>query len=155
MIEVLFSNCTLTWRVNIYLFRQGRGMNRRNEKKVLLIFVLLKRYSHFTTQLIVVGRKLFREKLQSVTRKINFQKKNQFSDALIFFHLRKLWQRLQTNESWQLFQGKHKRLLRTASCRLRSLQEIPKSILHKFRNWLKAGLLKDCPRNLVEQSDAF
>ena len=65
-------------------------MKRRNEKKVLLIFVLLKRYSHFTTQLIVVGWKLFREKLQSVTRKINFQKKIQFSDALNFFHLRKL-----------------------------------------------------------------
>ena len=29
--KVLFPNCTLTWRVNNYVSRQGKGMNRRKE----------------------------------------------------------------------------------------------------------------------------
>ena len=31
MIKVLFPICTLNWRVNNYVFRQGKGINRRNE----------------------------------------------------------------------------------------------------------------------------
>ena len=31
MIKVLFRICTLIWRVNNYVFRQGKGINDRNE----------------------------------------------------------------------------------------------------------------------------
>ena len=30
MVEILFPICTLTWRVNIYVCRQGKGINRRD-----------------------------------------------------------------------------------------------------------------------------
>ena len=29
--KVVFPICTLTWRVNNYVSRQGKGINRRNE----------------------------------------------------------------------------------------------------------------------------
>ena len=39
---VLFPICTLIWRVNIYVSRQGEGINRRNEstktQEVMLLF---------------------------------------------------------------------------------------------------------------------
>ena len=31
MIKVIFAICTLNWRVNNYVSRQGKGINRRNE----------------------------------------------------------------------------------------------------------------------------
>ena len=31
IMKVLFAICTLTWRVNNYVSRQGEGINRRNE----------------------------------------------------------------------------------------------------------------------------
>ena len=31
IMQVLFPICTLTWRVNNYVSRQGKGINRRNE----------------------------------------------------------------------------------------------------------------------------
>ena len=31
MFKVLFPNCTLSWRVNTYVSRQGKSINRRNE----------------------------------------------------------------------------------------------------------------------------
>ena len=31
MIKVLFPICTLNWRVDNYVYRQGKGINRRNE----------------------------------------------------------------------------------------------------------------------------
>ena len=34
MIKVLSSICTLTWRENNYLSRQGKGLNRRNESTI-------------------------------------------------------------------------------------------------------------------------
>ena len=32
--EVLFHICTLTWSVNNYVSRQGKGINRRNENTI-------------------------------------------------------------------------------------------------------------------------
>ena len=34
MNEVLFPTCTLNWRVNNYVPRQGKGLNRRNESNI-------------------------------------------------------------------------------------------------------------------------
>ena len=31
LLQVFFPICTLTWRVNIYVSRQGKGINKRNE----------------------------------------------------------------------------------------------------------------------------
>ena len=36
MIKVLFHICTLNWRVNIYVSRQGNGINRRNGNTMLI-----------------------------------------------------------------------------------------------------------------------
>ena len=36
MIKVLFPICTLTWRVNIYVSRQGKDVNRRNESTIIV-----------------------------------------------------------------------------------------------------------------------
>ena len=44
MSKVLFPTCTLTWRVNNYVFCQGKGMNRRSKNTIrilLLLFVAL------------------------------------------------------------------------------------------------------------------
>ena len=35
MIEMLFPNCTFTCRVNDYVPRQGKGINRRNESNLI------------------------------------------------------------------------------------------------------------------------
>ena len=53
MIKVFFPVCTLTWRVNNYVSRQGKGMNKGIESTNNIFFVLLKQYSHFVTQLSV------------------------------------------------------------------------------------------------------
>ena len=37
MIEVIFPICTLNWRVNNYVFRQGKSVNRRNENTIVNI----------------------------------------------------------------------------------------------------------------------
>ena len=37
MIKVLFPICTLIWHVNIYVSRQGKGINRRNESAIIII----------------------------------------------------------------------------------------------------------------------
>ena len=37
MIKVLFFICTLNWRVNNYVSRQGEGINRRNESTNIII----------------------------------------------------------------------------------------------------------------------
>ena len=37
MIEVFFPNWTLNWRVNDYVSRQGKGINRRNESTNIFI----------------------------------------------------------------------------------------------------------------------
>ena len=39
--EVLFPICTLTWRVSNYVFRQGKGINRRNKKADLELLLAL------------------------------------------------------------------------------------------------------------------
>ena len=36
MVKVLFSISTLSWRVNNYVSRQGKGSNRRNESTIML-----------------------------------------------------------------------------------------------------------------------
>ena len=41
MIEVPFPICTLTWRVNNHVYRQIKGINRRNESTILLWTILL------------------------------------------------------------------------------------------------------------------
>ena len=42
MITVLFSICTLIWRVNNYVSRQGKGINRRNEStRIFILFCCL------------------------------------------------------------------------------------------------------------------
>ena len=35
MIKVLFPICILTWRVNSYVYRQGKGKNRRNDNTTI------------------------------------------------------------------------------------------------------------------------
>ena len=37
IIRVLFPICTLNWRLNIYVFRQGKGINRKNESTIIFI----------------------------------------------------------------------------------------------------------------------
>ena len=37
MIKVLFPICTLLWRVNNYVSRQGKGITRRNESTIIII----------------------------------------------------------------------------------------------------------------------
>ena len=34
--KVFFPICTLTWRVNNYVSRQGKGINRRNENSIII-----------------------------------------------------------------------------------------------------------------------
>ena len=36
--KVIFANCTLTWRVNKYVSRQGKGINKRTENTRIIIF---------------------------------------------------------------------------------------------------------------------
>ena len=40
-IKVFFPICTLTWRVNNYIYRQRKGINSRNESTKLRTFVLM------------------------------------------------------------------------------------------------------------------
>ena len=49
MIKVLFPICTLNWRVNNYVCRQGNGINSRNESATIIIQIcsLLVLYSIF------------------------------------------------------------------------------------------------------------
>ena len=37
MIKVIFPICTLIWRVNNHVSRQGKGINRRNESNLINI----------------------------------------------------------------------------------------------------------------------
>ena len=37
MIKVIFPFLTLNWRVNNYVSRQGKGINRRNESTIIII----------------------------------------------------------------------------------------------------------------------
>ena len=37
MIRVLFPICVLKWRVNTYISRQGKGINRKNESNTFII----------------------------------------------------------------------------------------------------------------------
>ena len=39
MIKVIFPICTLIWRVNDYVSRQGKGLNERNESTNIIIFL--------------------------------------------------------------------------------------------------------------------
>ena len=46
LINLLFPICTLTWLVNTYVSRRGKGINSRNEStKMFLLLVLLERFS--------------------------------------------------------------------------------------------------------------
>ena len=36
-IKKLFPFCTLNWRVKSYVFRQGKGIKRRNESYIIII----------------------------------------------------------------------------------------------------------------------
>ena len=38
MIKVLFSIFTFNWRVNTYVSRQGKGINRRNKSTIIIIY---------------------------------------------------------------------------------------------------------------------
>ena len=37
MSKVLFPDCTLNWRVNTYVVRQGKGVNRRNKSITIIL----------------------------------------------------------------------------------------------------------------------
>ena len=50
---------------------------------------------------------------------------------------------LKTRQSWQLFQGKHKNILVTASHRTHSFLELPSNTSRRFLRRLKAGSLKE------------
>ena len=41
MIKVFFPICTLTWRVNSYVSRQRKGINRRNDSKIFINFIFV------------------------------------------------------------------------------------------------------------------
>ena len=41
MIKLIFPICTSTWRVNNYVFRQGKGINRRNESRFLMKYCIV------------------------------------------------------------------------------------------------------------------
>ena len=41
MIKALFPICTLTWRVNISVSRQAKGMNKRDESSILIIYEII------------------------------------------------------------------------------------------------------------------
>ena len=45
--EVIFPVCILNWRVNIYVPRQGKGINRGNESTIIIYLVAFGKYSHF------------------------------------------------------------------------------------------------------------
>ena len=44
MIKVLFLICTLIWRVNNYVFPPRKGINRRNESTIIVIYFVAFRY---------------------------------------------------------------------------------------------------------------
>ena len=48
IIEVLFPNCTLTWRVNNYASHQGRGIKRKIDDTIIQ-----ESYYHFFNQLTI------------------------------------------------------------------------------------------------------
>ena len=50
MIKVLLPVCTLTWPVNNYVSRQGKGTNRRNESTNISIIIIVLIHT-FVTQL--------------------------------------------------------------------------------------------------------
>ena len=54
-----------------------------------------------------------------------------------------------------MFQGKHKGILGTTSHGTHWFQGLRKITLHKCLNRLKAGLLRNCPRDLLEQSHVY
>ena len=57
LIEVLFPICTLTWRVDNYVSRQGKVINRRNEGTIGSIqFCTLWYHTHFLKSLTVCSR---------------------------------------------------------------------------------------------------
>ena len=45
MIKILFLICTLTWRVNNYFSRQGKGINNRNESTIIIMTTV----NHYTS----------------------------------------------------------------------------------------------------------
>ena len=40
MIKILLPVCTLTWRANSYVSRQGKSINRRNESTFTIIIII-------------------------------------------------------------------------------------------------------------------
>ena len=53
--KVFFPVCTLTWLVNSYISRQGRGTDRRNETTFIINIVdFVESISHFVIQLTVI-----------------------------------------------------------------------------------------------------
>ena len=61
MIKVLFPICTLSWRVNNYVSRQGKGINRRNKSTLIIIQIcnLLVLYLLWKSLTVLCSMKLF------------------------------------------------------------------------------------------------
>ena len=73
--------CTLAWRANGFVSRQGRGVNRTNESTILIIInVVLNNF--FVNQLTVTVCTLIlqlKENLQLLHSKLHLKKKEYFS----------------------------------------------------------------------------
>ena len=130
------------------------------ETKVLILLllimtlVLLKQFLSLFILTDVDSGSFFRLKKRVKQTTIHLKNKEliQFSQMLGFFLFENY---ANTKDRWQLFQGKHKKELATASRRSRSFREWLKSTSPKFQRKLKAGSIKKSPRNLAEGSQVF
>ena len=93
MVKVLFPNCTLTWRVNNYASRQGKGINRKYESIIKRIIIIIALYcltfsEYFSIWLTVVDWKpTFVENNNFSCVKINLRYKIIQSSQLLRFSL--------------------------------------------------------------------
>ena len=101
MVKVLFPVCTLTWRVNNYVSRQGKVMNWRNESTIVInindfgtgeaIFVTFYFFTVADSATTSLEKKRVKLSLQTSIHSKN-KEFIQFSQLLSFFPLPKLWQ---------------------------------------------------------------
>ena len=152
-LKCFFSTCALTWRVNNYVSRQRNGVNKRIESTNNVIKVR----DQFATSTINWLNRLwivfylkftFFRYSPKLIKKIQLIRSSLLMSIIPF----KRWERKKTSENWQLFQGKHKNILGTASHGTRPFLELLRITSHRFLRRLKAGSLKKCPRSSPRQS---
>ena len=146
MNRVLFLIWTLTWFVNNFVSSPRKGKDRGNECTI----------SPLESQLTVkiMSRGLLTSHIFRCSPKLNKKHRTVQSSLVFNFSSLKKWQYWEASKSWQLFQGEHKKILGTASHRTGSFLELLQNNLRRFLRRLKAGSLKNCPRNTTGQSVA-